>query len=141
MPLSVSSLPHHDGVDVTMGASCKITSFGFKYQERKRFLFQTGHQEHYIEQPMTVLGYGCLAHKKKQSSALCKTTGTGQSSSPSIASLYELSPKPHITPLQAAEMKEWWRKSSRWWTLEICTSTTGHFMARMQSCRAMLVWV
>ena len=41
----------------------------------------------------------------------------------------------------AISMAEGLPEGGRLYTFEICTSTTGHFRLRMQSCSATLVWV
>src|SRR6185503_2514423 len=48
-------------------------------------------------------------------------------------SIYDLHPKPVIFPLQTAEIIETCRKSSRAYTFERCTSTTGICIAEIAS--------
>ena len=83
------------------------------------------------------MGYMCLTLSVRRQ----RKHHPAQHRSASSARRYESSPKPHITPLHTGDIYEWRRNSSRLCTLEICTSMTGHFNERLQSCRAMLVCV
>lgn len=60
MPLTVASLPHHDGMYETMGQVAKLRLSDLNTKNGKDFLFLTGHQEYYIERPMTILGLWLL---------------------------------------------------------------------------------